>query len=1155
MEYVDCVLLGSSGVGKHELIQSFHQQDIGRASELTLTLNIENKNTDFVVKIVDEEVNSKTRRMMYLKADVIIMCYSTVDLKSFQIVRELWAPEVHLHAPEVPVLLLGTKIDRVPKDMRAKVAFRGEKTSKELAVDIRCIGFKCCSAREGSTVEEILGVAVRSGIAKKRICQRVLFEAKDTNKKRWFNFGGEKKSNGAMTSLLESIDAINGDRLVKSSTSNVYTFTSKAEIVCSLMEDLLDGTFDYSYIDENRDMSVKFSLAECAEAASFLARKMMLYFHFLPLLKESLDLHNAEFLFDVEMFKFGKEFRTKRNIKKLRKEAVRIYQDYIAPRSLKEINIEDDVRHDITLRLKALKDHRVFDLAEIHVISHISAAFKKYVQSSTARAIFAAFKSPFLDTILVDMPETAFREPIGEHLGPYMKHALHVVTLMEFLTSPSASEKRPERVIALTEKEIDRVLQLTVPYLMHFCAFKSHLEKEQSQENLMFWLDVEDFRSLEFVAIEGQSEEHENTVRQQILKRANHIFDRYVVPTAELLVNLPGTLTKQITGSIQELQNMPLNKKDEGAFVKALHMFDGAQREILLLMKRDTWRRFQQDSSCTASLKNSALTLFNHEGFEDPERFKQLEKFQNRFELLEDETLVRTFSCTLERKALLHGQLYVSKRHLAFFNSVFGFKTTLLFPFTDIIDVCKEEDEMMKHKNRNSRVEDLGVVIKTSDGQVLVFKNLCPNRNLLVYSILKAKNRVAHARSTPEVQRPRHKEVENEEINEHMTEQDWELFKHIARPRHFKQDQIVFEENKIVTELYQIARGQCRIEKTLPDGNVVVLRTCVENDIIGEISFIEGTTTSATVIAASEDVEVYVMSRSLIEEALIKNPGLPGRFYKFLATLLADRLRTKKQLVRMTNNRRSAVNMPMGRFCEMFALKDSTSAMLFQWPASVKGASMMMFGNMYLSQNVLCFDSQVLGSSKKIIVPLSDIQTVKETMYHSLVVVLKLQGEYEFFDVDDPQTVRDCILKQTKASIKSGSQFQGVIEDLGRDVDWTLFLNGAELMEYNEGDIIINDGDKTQYVYQVGHGMCHCNKVQEDGSTKTVRVLQPGDLFGEMSFLQGGVASATVVAMQNNTWVYSIEKNFVDSLLNLNAELPGRFYKFLASALSARLRD
>jgi CRP-like cAMP-binding protein len=66
-----------------------------------------------------------------------------------------------------------------------------------------------------------------------------------------------------------------------------------------------------------------------------------------------------------------------------------------------------------------------------------------------------------------------------------------------------------------------------------------------------------------------------------------------------------------------------------------------------------------------------------------------------------------------------------------------------------------------------------------------------------------------------------------------------------------------------------------------------------------------------------------------------------------------------------------------------------------------------------------------------------------------------------------------------------------------------------------------------------------------------------GELFGEMSFLQGGVASASIVAAQDSTMVYCIDKNFVDSLLdiNANAELPGRFYKFLAHSLAGRLRN
>ena len=58
-----------------------------------------------------------------------------------------------------------------------------------------------------------------------------------------------------------------------------------------------------------------------------------------------------------------------------------------------------------------------------------------------------------------------------------------------------------------------------------------------------------------------------------------------------------------------------------------------------------------------------------------------------------------------------------------------------------------------------------------------------------------------------------------------------------------------------------------------------------------------------------------------------------------------------------------------------------------------------------------------------------------------------MRAQYEFFDVDDIQAVRDSILKQAKAAAKAGSVFLGVNDEhASRDVDWTLFLNGAELV-------------------------------------------------------------------------------------------------------------
>jgi hypothetical protein len=87
-------------------------------------------------------------------------------------------------------------------------------------------------------------------------------------------------------------------------------------------------------------------------------------------------------------------------------------------------------------------------------------------------------------------------QAIGEPLGRMLRRAVHVMTFMEFLHSNTASDKRPATIDFLKELDPVRIVQLAGKYLLLFCAFRAHIEKEKSQENIMFWLDTEDFRSL-----------------------------------------------------------------------------------------------------------------------------------------------------------------------------------------------------------------------------------------------------------------------------------------------------------------------------------------------------------------------------------------------------------------------------------------------------------------------------------------------------------------------------------------------------------------------------------------------------------------------------------------------------------------------------------
>jgi len=116
--------------------------------------------------------------------------------------------------------------------------------------------------------------------------------------------------------------------------------------------------------------------------------------------------------------------------------------------------------------------------------------------------------------------------------------------------------------------------------------------------------------------------------------------------------------------------------------------------------------------------------------------------------------------------------------------------------------------------------------------------------------------------------------------------------------------------------------------------------------------------------------------------------------------------------------------------------------------------------------------------------------------------------------------------------------------------DWTLISDKASRMQFRPGDQFVHRGKRTQGIYLLLKGTAF---VQIAAYGKP-REIGPGDVCGEISFLDELPATADVVANETVS-AYYLDRPTLQSLFELFLHLGSRFYRSLASILSRRLRE
>jgi len=168
---IKLVVVGDGAVGKTSLLISYATGDFPTEYVPTVfenyTAQLELNNSIILLHLWDtagQEDYDRLRPLSYPGSDIVFLCFSVVNKTSYDAIKIKWYPEVHHYVPNVPIMLLGTKLDLreegVADPQVGSVQSISTEQGEELSKEVKAIKYFEVSAKTRKNLDVVFQEAV-----------------------------------------------------------------------------------------------------------------------------------------------------------------------------------------------------------------------------------------------------------------------------------------------------------------------------------------------------------------------------------------------------------------------------------------------------------------------------------------------------------------------------------------------------------------------------------------------------------------------------------------------------------------------------------------------------------------------------------------------------------------------------------------------------------------------------------------------------------------------------------------------------------------------------------------------------------------------------------------------------------------------------------